>query len=72
MSTTTEQEIERLHMKLASINRLPGKPTAAEQIAIDGLWARIERLETTQVATQIKENKAHDALVAAREKEGME
>ena len=71
MTTSTQQEIDRLHDKLAAIYRL-GALTPNEKMEARGLWARIERLEATQVAVQVKEAKASLALREARAKEGME
>ena len=56
MTDYTEQEIDRLHYKLASIYRR-GRLTPAELIETKGLWARIERLNTASVATKVKEAK---------------
>jgi len=55
MTDYTEQEILRLHEKLASIYRR-GVLTASEKIETKGLWARIERLEAARVAAIAKES----------------
>ena len=47
MTDYVEREIEVLHEKLAAIYRR-GKLTATEKIAVEGLWARIERLQTSR------------------------
>lgn len=54
MDDFTNDEIERLHVKLAAIYRL-GRLTPAEEIAVQGLWARIERLEASRLAIMMKE-----------------
>lgn len=56
MSDYYDTELDRLHIKLRSIYSL-GPLTPAEKIAADGLWARIERLEATKVAVQVRESK---------------
>lgn len=71
MTNSTVEEITRLHEKLASIYRR-GTLTPSEVIETKGLWARIERLSTAQVAVEVKEDRVRQALIAAREKEGME
>lgn len=48
MTTYTEQEIDRLHEKLAGIYRR-GRLNAAEVLEARGLWARIERLSRSVV-----------------------
>jgi len=70
MDNSTQQEIDRLHDKLASIYRR-GRLTSGEHLEATSLWARIERLESAQVAVRVKENNARAALVAARELEGI-
>ena len=47
MSDYVEHEIEALHVKLADIYKR-GKLTATEKIQVQGLWARIERLQTSR------------------------
>lgn len=57
------QTLERLHEELAAIYRRSrgGAPlTPTENVTVDGLWARIERIETAAV------------LIAAREQEGIQ
>lgn len=68
MSDYTEQEIERLHVKLANIYRR-GLLTSAEKLETRGLWARIERLETANVAQVTREARRREAMAAA-EQEG--
>lgn len=61
MNDYYDQELDRLYRKLAGIYRR-GTLTQAEHIEIKGLWARIERLEKTQVQVKVKEAKriAHE------------
>ena len=47
MSDYTEHEIDALHERLAGIYRR-GKLTPTEKITVQGLWARIERLQSTR------------------------
>lgn len=54
MSDYTEDEVTRLHVKLAAIYRL-GVLTRQEKTEVNGLWARIERLETARVMQITKE-----------------
>ncbi len=54
MSKYYDQEIDRLHAKLAAIYRR-GTLTPSEQIEVRGLWAQIERLEKTKMQIEIKE-----------------
>ena len=54
MSEYTESEVLRLHEKMAVVYRR-GRLTATEQLEIKGLWARIERLETSIVAEAARE-----------------
>lgn len=61
MSEYTEGEVDRLHNKLAVIYRR-GRLTKTEQLEVDGLWARIERLQTSIVAEAAKE----DRMIQAR------
>lgn len=56
MNEYYEQELDRLHTKLAAIYRL-GKLTPAELIAVDGLWARIENLNKTMVKIAARESR---------------
>ena len=42
-----EHEIDLLHEKLAGIYKR-GRLTPTEKIAVQGLWARIERLQTSR------------------------
>lgn len=56
MNDFTEQEIDRLHVKLAGIYRR-GRLTSGEQITVQGLWARIERLEASRLAIMMREAK---------------
>ena len=53
MTTYYDQEIEQLHQKLARIYHL-GRLSPTEQIAAEGLWSRIERLETTNTLITVK------------------
>ena len=46
MDDYIDYEIELLHEKLAAIYRR-GKLTPTEEITVQGLWARIERLQTS-------------------------
>lgn len=59
MNEYYEQELDRLHAKLAAIYRL-GKLTPTEQTAAKGLWARIENLQTTMVKIAAKESRFID------------
>lgn len=56
MNEYYEQELDRLHIKLAAIYRL-GRLTATEEIATKGLWARIENLQTVMVKIAAKESR---------------
>jgi hypothetical protein len=56
MDSYYEKELDRLHGELATIYKR-GRLTPQEKIATDGLWARIERLNTTMVRIQAREGK---------------
>jgi hypothetical protein len=71
MGNSTVAEITRLHEKLATIYRR-GLLTPAEIIETKGLWARIERLSAAQVAAEVQEDRARQAMLVARQTEGME
>lgn len=55
MTENTGDAVTRLHNKLANIYRL-GRLTDQEKLAARGLWARIERLESAEVAQAVKES----------------
>jgi hypothetical protein len=56
MNSYYEIELDRLHQKLSRIYAL-GRLTPSEQIETQGLWARIERLQTTMVKIAAKESR---------------
>lgn len=56
MTEYLQREIDRLDNQLAAIYRR-GKLTATEIITTKGLWAQIERLETTSVQIDAREGR---------------
>ena len=65
MTDYTEQEIERLHEKLAGVYRR-GPLNAAERLETEGLWARIERLQSASIAAKAKEARYLEKIAAAK------
>lgn len=68
MTDYTEQEIERLHTELAVVYRR-GALTPSEKVTVGGLWARIERLQTSQAKQVMKEARVAAELRAHKEEE---
>lgn len=56
MNEYYDQEIDRLNAQLETIYRR-GTLTPTEKVTVDGLWARIEKLEKTKVQVEAKENR---------------
>lgn len=52
----TEKEIDRLHEELSAIYRR-GALTATEKVTVQGLWARIERLDAARIAARVRDTK---------------